>query len=257
VNDAQYAALNRRLDTIEQRIRASSETTHRVTDRLQRRLYSQVEALIGLYRDLDGLPTLPPLRGWAVSPDTARLLHGLIKTYRPRHVLECGSGASTVMLGHLQMAGLIERVTSLDHEPLFFELTRQRLRTAGVLDVVDLRFAPLTDRIANDRTAPWYDIDTDGIEPVDLVIVDGPPSNTGPQARYPALPILAPVMNPGCLIVVDDYERQDELLMVDAWREQYPVELIALDHKVEKALAVLEYRPDRESLEQQQEETDR
>ena len=244
MNDAQLAALNRRIDTLEQRLRATSETTHRVSDRLQRRLYAQVEALIGLYRDLDGLPSLPPLRNWAVSPDTARVLHALIKTYRPHHVLECGSGASSVMLGHLRLAGLVEQVTSLDHEPVYFELTRQRLRTAGLLEAVDLRFSPLIERSAGERQAMWYDIDPDDLEPVDLVIVDGPPSSTGPQARYPVLPILVSAMNPGCLIVVDDYERPDEIAMVDEWREQFPVELITLDHSVEKALAVLEYVPD-------------
>ena len=254
MNDAQYAALNRRIDQLEQRIRATSETTHRVTDRLQRRLYAQVEALIGLYRDLDGLPSLPPLRNWAISPDTARALHAIIKTYQPAHVLECGSGASTVMLGHLQMAGLIERVTSIDHEPVFFELSRQRLRNAGLLDVVDLRFSPLTEREAHDRTSPWYDVDPGDLHPIDLVIVDGPPASTGPQARYPAVPVLAPAMNPGCLIVVDDYERPDEIAMVDAWRDQFPVELLTLDHTVEKALAVLEFRPDRASTSEQHEE---
>lgn len=244
MNDAQYAALNRRIDILEQRIRTSSETTQRVSDRTQRRIYAQVEALIGLYRDLDGLPSLPPLRGWALSPDTARVLHGLIRTYRPRHVLECGSGASTIMLGHLMMAGVIDRVTSLEHEPIYLELTRQRLRTAGLLDVVDLRFAPLTDRTVGAKTARWYDVDLSSIDPVDLAIVDGPPSKAAAQARYPAVPILAPLMNPGCLIVVDDYERKDEIDMVGAWRTDFPVELIHLDHTVEKALAVLEYRSD-------------
>ena len=244
MNDAQYAELNRRLDALEQRLRATSETTHRVSDRLQRRLYAQFEALIGLYRDLDGLPSLPPLRGWAVSPDTARVLHRLIRTYRPSHVLECGSGASSVMLGHLRLAGLVERVTALDHEPVFYELTRQQLRAAGLLDIVDLRFTPLTDRAMDGGSAPWYDVDVDEVEQIDMLIVDGPPSSTGPQARYPALPVLEARMNPGCLIVVDDYDRADETAMVDAWREHFPVELITLDHGVEKALAVLEYAPE-------------
>jgi predicted O-methyltransferase YrrM len=244
MDDKDLAALNRRLDTIEQRLRISSETTQRVSNRLQRRLYAQVEALIGLYRDLDGLPALPPLRNWALSPDTARVIHALIRSYRPRHVMECGSGASSVMLGHLKAAGVIDRVTSIEHEPMYLELSRQQLHRAGVLDMVDLRFCPLIERRAGDRTAIWYDVDVADLDPVDLVIVDGPPSNTGPQARYPVVPILEAVMNPGCLIVVDDYERPDEVAMVEAWRDQFPCELITLDHTVEKALAVLEYRPD-------------
>lgn len=242
MNDAQYAALNRRLDAIEQRIRASSDTTHRVTDRLQRRLYAQIEALIGLYRDIDDLPSLPALRGWAISPDTARVLHELLRTYRPRHVLECGSGASTVLLGHLKVAGLVERVTSLDHDPVFLELTRQRLRSAGLLDEVDLVFAPLVERGIEQAPTTWYDVDVDGLASIDLVIVDGPPTATNALARYPAVSILSAMMNDGCLIVVDDYERPAESDMVTAWRDEYPLAPIVVDRTVEKSLAVLEYR---------------
>lgn len=245
MDDAQYQQLLKRLDSLEDRVRRTSETTHRVSDRLLRRLYAQVEALIGLYRDLDGLPSLPPLRNWAVSPDTARRLHALVRTYRPKHVVECGSGASTVMLGHLRLAGMVETITSLDHDPVYVELTRRNLRDAGLLDEVDLVHAPLVERQFDGGPALWYDVDHTGLDPIDLLIVDGPPSSTGPQARFPALPILAPRLAPGCLIVIDDYERDDEQAMVERWSEAYPVEMFLIDHGVEKALAVLEYQPDR------------
>lgn len=246
VNDQRASEFDRRFDELDQRIRATSETVHRVSDRMQRRLYAQVEALIGLYRDLDGLPSLPPLRNWALSPDTARELHALIKTYTPRHVVECGSGASTVMLGHLRLAGLVEQVTSIDHEPVYFELTRQRLRSSGLLDAVDLRFSPLVDRAVEDRSMRWYDVEAAGIDPIDLLIVDGPPASTGPMARYPAVPLLVDAMRPGCLVVVDDFDREDEEEIVATWRERYPFELIELNRAVEKSLAVLEFRPEPE-----------
>lgn len=246
MDDRRAVELDRRLDDLEKRIRATSETIHRVSDRTQRRLYSQIEALIGLYRDLDGLPTLPPLRNWALSPDTARELHALIATFAPRHAVECGSGASTVLLGHLRLAGRVEQVTSIDHEPVYFELTRQRLRSAGLLEAVDLRFSPIVDRVVEDQPMPWYDIDAPDLEPIDLLIVDGPPGSAGPRARYPAVPLLVERMRPGCLVVVDDYDRDDEQTMVDLWRERYGLELIELNHAVEKSMAVLEYRPDSE-----------
>lgn len=241
----ELAALNKRLDQIEQRILKSSETTHRVSDRLQRRLYAQVEALINLHRDLDGLPSLPALRNWALSPDTARELHALISTYRPTHVVELGGGASTVLLGHMKMAGRVERITSIEHDALYYELTRQSLALHGLLDAVDLVLAPLDEVRVGDDQATWYSLAIDGIVPIDLLIVDGPPASTGQLARYPAVPALFDRMNPGCMIVVDDFDRPDETAMVDRWRAEYPLEYLRVNRAVEKSLAVLEYVPPR------------
>jgi predicted O-methyltransferase YrrM len=243
MNDSQLAALNKRLDRIEERILRSSDTTHRVSDRLQRRLYAQVEALINLYRDLDGLPSLPALRNWALSPDTARELHALISTYRPSHVVELGGGASTVLLGHMKMAGQIERITSVEHDPVYFELTLRSLELQGLTDAVDLVLAPLDEVGVGDGQATWYSLVTDDIDAIDLLIVDGPPASTGELARFPAVPALIGRMNPGCMIVVDDFDRADETLMVEQWRADYPFELLRVNRAVEKSLAVLECVP--------------
>lgn len=251
MDDRELAALNKRLDQIEQRILKSSETTHRVADRLQRRLYAQVEALINLHRDLDGLPSLPALRNWALSPDTARELHALISTYRPSHVAELGGGASTVLLGHLSMAGRVDRITSIDHDAVYYELTRQSLELHGLADAVDLVLAPLDEIQVGDDQATWYSLVTDDIAPIDLLIVDGPPASTGKLARYPAVPALLGRMNPGCMIVVDDFDRPDETAMVERWRAEYPLELLRVNRTVEKSLAVLEYVPPRSTESQE------
>lgn len=243
---------DRRIDEILERVQRLEKTIALTEKRLKSflvdRIYSQVEALIGLHRELDRLPSLPPLRRWALSPDTARAIVEMVIENKPSHVLECGSGASSVLLGHLKQGGLISKVTCLEHDPVWYEHTRFLLRNAGLLDSVDLWFAPLIETEISNRRQRWYDIDAEFVTPIDILIVDGPPNKTGVNARWPALPLLISSCNPGCKIVLDDFARVEEQKVVEEWLEEFPVRLIRRDQTLEKWLAVLEYVPDAPQL---------
>ena len=62
--DPALAAILARLDAIDARLGVQAERMQTISDRTQRGMYAQIEALIGLYRELDGQRTLPPLRRW-------------------------------------------------------------------------------------------------------------------------------------------------------------------------------------------------
>jgi hypothetical protein len=66
--------------------------------------WQQVEALFSLYRVLDQKPELPRMRFGPVSPDF--LLHVVerIRSDRPKSIVECGCGTSTIVLAHLLKA---------------------------------------------------------------------------------------------------------------------------------------------------------
>lgn len=69
-------------------------------------LFSQIQALLALERKLDMHDALPPMRGWAGSPDF--LLKTTEETLRrkPQTVMEFSSGVSTVVLARcLQLNG--------------------------------------------------------------------------------------------------------------------------------------------------------
>ena len=240
--DDQLEEILRRLDRIDARLEQIPADSYRVGDRLPRRLYHQLEALIGLYRELDGRPTLPPLRNWSISPDAARELHALVLAHRPAHVVECGGGASTVLFAHLCATGMIEHVTALEHLVPYLEATRQQLERAGVVDHVDLIHAPLRTYDIGGQPYAWYDLRPDDLDPIDLLLVDGPPGTVQQHARYPAIPLLEPRLNHGCLVVVDDHSRKDEAEIVERWVEEAPLDLIRIDRNVEKGMAVLGYR---------------
>jgi hypothetical protein len=54
-----------------------------------------------------------------------------------------------------------------------------------------------------------YDLSVlaDEITGVDLLFVDGPVGDTSPQARYPALPVLADRLTDDTLVLLDDSNR--------------------------------------------------
>lgn len=70
-------------------------------------LFSQIQALWALERKL-GLPdALPPMRGWAGSPDFLLAAAEEALYLKPKTVMECSSGVSTVVMARcLQMNGV-------------------------------------------------------------------------------------------------------------------------------------------------------
>ena len=69
-------------------------------------VYRQLEALRALDAELSLERALPPTRGWSASPDFLLLIAQHARDARPRIVVECGSGTSTVVLARcMQLNG--------------------------------------------------------------------------------------------------------------------------------------------------------
>ena len=69
-------------------------------------LFGQLQALTALEHKLALSRPLPRLRHWAGSPDFLLVVANEIEAKRPRVVMECSSGASTVVCARmLQMIG--------------------------------------------------------------------------------------------------------------------------------------------------------
>lgn len=186
-------------------------------------LRRQFEAAMDLRRMIDrqAMP-LPASGGWAASSDFITLIGETLMSHRPRHVMELGSGLSTVFLAEMLSAESGARITSLDHDPLYAEQTRERLRIRGLDAHVQVVDAPLEPLELSQKPYHWYALpDNFECPPIDLLIVDGPPSATCPMSRYPALPILAPFLAPQCIVLVDDADRPDEKRMVARWMEEF------------------------------------
>lgn len=195
---------------------------HRL-DKLVRREYRQLEELLSLYHEVAPAGGLPPLRGWAASPDYLRALYAEVREQRPRAVVECGSGTSTLIVARALQANGHGHLVSLEHLAEHAAATRELLVEAGCDDVVTVVHAPLVDHTIGAATFTWYDLAAAGpLGEVDLVAVDGPPKAVGPLARYPALPLLVDVLDPAARLLLDDADRPDELAALRRWSDEEP-----------------------------------
>jgi hypothetical protein len=201
-------AETQRLDALERTFTAQQE------DQLR-----QNQALVNLFGLVRVRGALPPLGGWAASPDLALLLVDEIIRSRPGTVVECGSGSSTLLMAlTAREYDLSLRVVSLEHDKHFAQATRELLARHGVSEYADVRHAPLRENSLPDHPAPWYDEDAlRGVTDIGLLFVDGPPRSTGSLARLPAVPLLHERFAARCTIILDDANRPDEQAVAEQW----------------------------------------
>jgi predicted O-methyltransferase YrrM len=162
-----------------------------------------------------------PLRddGWELAPDALRLLVALVRSLRPRHVVEFGSGRSTVVLARAAEEVGHCSITSFDHDPVFAAGTRDALGDQSFGDLVDLRVAPLVARGRAGLLCPQYLVDAEvpARKPAaDLLLVDGPPAVLGGRVGmlYQALDFA----QCGSVILFDDAGRAAEADALERWR---------------------------------------
>jgi len=75
---------------------------------------------------------------------------------------------------------------------------------------------------------------------VDLLLIDGPPEKTGPDARYPAMRVLEDRLADAATVVFDDAHRQDERVALRKWVET--IEGLTEEGEAPGRHAVLSYR---------------
>jgi len=135
-------------------------------------------------------------------------------------VVECGSGASTVLLARLlreRGAGLI---VAVEHDRAWAALVGDLLRREKLDDIARVLYAPLHG------DPPWYAPAALEALPaqVDLLVVDGPPAHKTSQQhhRAPALAFFEPRLVAGATVVLDDLQRPGEREVITRWEAQTP-----------------------------------
>jgi len=185
--------------------------------------YRQIEALCSVYSAIRPTIPLPPMRGYAISPDFAGLLISMATERRPRLVVETGSGVSTLILAYCLRRLGRGRVLALEHDADYAARTADTIRKHNLSDVATVIHAPLTRTRVDGCDGRWYDLSALADHPaIDMLVIDGPPGETQKMARYAALPLLWKCLARDAIILIDDYRRQDERRMVDLWLARYP-----------------------------------
>lgn len=210
---------------------------------LQRQAVHQsqlLEAYLRIARALDGRPDLPTFQGWAVSADLGAHLMDRVAQGGFDAIVEFGSGSSTLLMAlAIARAGTaaapgrptLPLQLALEHLPEHHARTQALLARHAPGHGVRLVLAPLVpwSPVADSPPALFYD-GQDALSAVAaalaslpraprlLVLVDGPPASTGPQARYPALPALLQHFGHAEVeCIVDDYGRPDDRAVVGRW----------------------------------------
>jgi predicted O-methyltransferase YrrM len=227
---ALHRKVNRNADRISKELTAQ---TGRIKSELGN-VYHQFEAVEQLLPLLKLSAPLPPSRGWAASPDFLLTLAHVTKRVKPRLTVELGSGISTLVLAK---SGA-KKIVSLDHSVDFGTQTREMLISHGVRGV-EIRISELE---TYSRGYKWYAKATfKGLSKIDLLVIDGPPSSTNPDARFPALEHLVPLLSPKATVILDDVYRDEERKLADAIAKALPNHVLTiLSH--EKGTAVISPR---------------
>jgi predicted O-methyltransferase YrrM len=203
--------------------------------------YRQIEALVMLTKCLPLRQPLPPMRGWAVSPDLALLLYELVHTHAPELVVECGSGVSSLVLGYALESLGSGRLISFEHDAAHARRSAALVQRHGLERQVEIVHAGLQETRLAGEAWQWYGPEVEETlvgQRTRLVFVDGPPGSLQPLARYPALRRLGPFLADDAILGLDDGARPDEWAITERWlREDQRLSLQRIAH--EKGTAVL------------------
>lgn len=185
--------------------------------------HRQVQSLFSLFSLLKINAPLPSMAGYAIPPDCAVAIVSLIFDRQPQCILELGSGTSTLIASYALKAIGGGTVVSLEQKGEFAVQSSDgilRHRLQGIATVIH---APLKKISLSAGEWSWYDTTAlKQIKNIDMVIVDGP-TREGSQklARYPALPVLYPLLSEEAVILVDDAFRSDVKRMVTLWLSEF------------------------------------
>jgi predicted O-methyltransferase YrrM len=185
--------------------------------------FQHAQALAALFQLIQPRAPLPLYRTWTAAPDLALLLVGKALAAKPRTIVELGSGSSTVAFSYVleKLGG--GRIISLEHDAPSKAKTEQALRDHGLEQYATVVLAPLRPVQVGGMTVDFYDLaGLEGVEQIDFVFVDGPPSFMQPLARYPALPLLWSRLVPGGTLVLDDARRSREQEVARRWKAEFP-----------------------------------
>jgi hypothetical protein len=126
-------------------------------------------------------------------------------------VLECGSGLTTLLMGIVaqRRKGIH---WALEDSPEWAAKVCRQLKRYKVSSVV-VHVAPLKDH----GEFRWYDAPLASMpDGFSLVVCDGPPGSTK-GGRYGLVPVMKGRLKPGCVILIDDAQREAEAAIAKRW----------------------------------------
>ncbi len=169
-----------------------------------------------------------PWTGASIHPTALTYMLNDITIHGRKHVVECGSGISTLYVASLLKQQKSDTVFhSIDHDENWINILKSQLEEYDLMDYVRFIHAPLSHcKHSLNEHCLWYD--TDKIESemdgktIDLLFIDGPPANQKNRelSRYPAIPVLKPYLAENYTVILDDASRKSERTIAGMWNRE-------------------------------------
>ncbi len=214
----------------------------------------QLEAFFSIQSYFESGQVIGELHGWPISPDLGLYLIQQLEANPYDLVIEFGSGTSTQLIAKT-LATIAQRQptrlkpiqVAFEHLERYHQKSLAVLQQSGLTEAVALHHTPLKPYTSPDGEAySYYDCEPalqalanafkNNPAPVILVLVDGPPGTTGPNARYPALPLLLKHFPDTQIdLILDDYNRPTEKEVISKWLNDLDALHISFD-RIEESL---------------------
>ena len=211
--------LDRRVN--QEEIRANKFVESRAL-RLAQESYVSGSAIAFLSSEIRPVRPLWFTRSYAATPELLAFLYLEILETNPALVLDIGSGMTTVIAGYAMKKNDFGQVFGVEHSKEYAGKTEDLVRNHEVSDRAQVILAPLTPVAIGPTKYNWYDLKKLPQGQIDLLVVDGPPGDSGRHARFPAVEVLRDRLSPTATIILDDVERPDEQEVLDRWLELLP-----------------------------------
>ena len=162
---------------------------------------------------------------WSLTASTLNFLESQIQTFKPKVVLELGSGISTACLARymLELHGDSNQVYlfSIEQDLSFLQKTIRLLEALQLGKYARIVHSPLCQQMIEGVPDTCYDLSRDFLVRVlegnrpDFVVIDGPAA--GPGARFGTLPLVRHFLSHEARFFLDDALRDGELRIAQLW----------------------------------------
>jgi hypothetical protein len=174
---------------------------------------------LGAWPELVKLLAGRPLGGWAMESHSIAWVWACLHHLRPRRLLECGAGSSTLVLAAYAATVPRERgdpgacVISIEQSESLCEKVRGEVAAAGLGEYLKVVHVPV-DAEGRYHPSALRDATSPSV-PIQFLLIDGPFGPPG--CRRTVLPALLDACASGATWLLDDALRSPDLAVVREW----------------------------------------
>lgn len=188
---------------------------------------------------LDNTPLFEELKFdlYSMDIDSIEILQQYIINSKPNMVVECGGGASSIILSHtmkdmqLKDSSYHPHYVSIESDMKYFEMYSELAHKYDLDTILTYEHSTLVSCTAAGNISDFYDLSSiiqkNSIADIDLLIVDGPIGHQQYMARRPGYYIAKPFLAPSFSIFLDDTDREDEKSIISEWSEDIPNSVVS------------------------------